>query len=385
MLAMTYLGPSKVRAVTKPDPKIEHPNDVLLRVTRAAICGSDLHLYHGLVPDTRVGSTFGHEFVGVVEEIGSSVQTLKRGDRIAVPFNIACGQCFFCSRELYGNCENTNPSAPVGCGIYGYSHTTGGYDGGQAEMVRVPFADVGPMKIPDGVDEEDMLMLTDAFPTGYQAAEMGSIAEGDTVVVFGCGPVGLFAMKSAWLMGAGRVIGVDHLPYRLDMAARFAGAETVNFAEVDDIVVYLKKTTDMRGADVCIDAVGCEAVGSRMQSFTGKILKMQAGSATALDWCIDSVRKAGHVSIVGVYGPPWNLIPIGTAMNKGLTMRMNQCNVRRYMPRLLEHIRAGRVEPKAIITHRLPLEEVADGYEMMARKLDGCVKPILVPGSAQIH
>ncbi len=383
MLAMSYLGPSRVRATKKPEPKLEHPNDVLLRVTRAAICGSDVHLYHGLIPDTRVGSTFGHEFVGVVEELGPSVETLQRGDRVAVPFNIACGQCFFCARELYGNCENTNPSAPIGSGIFGYSHTTGGYDGGQAEYVRVPFADVGPMKIPDDMTDEDVLLLTDVFPTGYQAAEMGSVREGDTVVVFGCGPVGLLAQKSAWLLGAGRVIGVDDIPERLEMARHFAGAETVNFDEVDDIVRFIIQTTDGRGPDVCIDAVGCEAGGSFLQKLSGRWLKLQAGAATVIGWAIQCVRKGGHVSIVGVYGPPWNLVPMGTAMNKGLTLRMNQCNVKRYMPRLLEHIRSGRVDPKAIITHRLPLEEVAEAYDLFSRRKDGCVKTVLIPPSAR--
>lgn len=381
MLAMTYLGPSRVRAREKPEPTIEHPNDVVLRVTRAAICGSDLHLFHGLVPDTRVGSTFGHEFTGVVEEVGSSVQTLKRGDRIAVPFNISCGQCVMCAQELYAYCENTNPSAPLASGVYGYSHTTGGYDGGQAEMVRVPFADVGPMKIPDDMTDEDVLMLTDALPTGYMAAEMGQIVPGETVVVFGCGPVGLFAAKSAQLMGAGRVIAVDHLDYRLEKARTFAGAETVNYNEVDDIIVHLKKLTEMRGADVCIDAVGCEAKGSALHTLTG-LAKLQGGSAIAAAWAIDSARKMGRVSIVGVYGPPWNLVPIGTAMNKGLTIRLGQCSVKRYMPRLLEYVRTGQIDPKAIITHRFPLEAVADGYHTFARKLDGCIKPVLIPPSA---
>ncbi len=382
MLAMSYFGPSRVKAVKKPDPRIEHPNDVILRVTRAAICGSDLHLYHGLIADTRVGCTFGHEFAGVVEQVGPSVQTLKVGDRVAVPFNISCGSCFFCSRELYGNCENTNPAGPLAAGVYGYSHTTGGYDGGQAELVRVPFADVGPMKIPDDMTEEDVLFLTDIFPTGYQAAEMGSIREGDTVVVFGAGPVGLFAAKSSWLMGAGRVVVVDHLDYRLEFARRFAGVETINFKEVEDVVVHIKKMTDMRGADVCIDAVGMEAVGSKFQSFTGKVLKMQGGSGTAIDWCIDSVRKAGHVSIVGVYGPPWNFIPIGTAMNKGLTMRMNQCNVKRYMPHLLDLIRSGQVDAKAIITHRFPLDAIDDAYDIFSRKKDNCIKAVIIPPGA---
>jgi threonine dehydrogenase-like Zn-dependent dehydrogenase len=382
MLAMTYLGPSRVKAKKKPEPRIEHPNDVILRVTRAAVCGSDLHLYHGLVADTRVGCTFGHEFTGVVVEAGKSVKSLRIGDRVMVPFNISCGSCYFCTRELYGNCENTNPAAPVASGVFGYSHTTGGYDGGQAELVRVPFADVGPMKIPDDMTDEDVLFLTDAFPTGYQAAEMGSIRSGDTVIVFGCGPVGLFAARSAFLMGASRVIAVDHLDYRLEFARKFAGCETVNFKQVDDIILHLKKQTDGRGADVTIDCVGMEASGNTFQSFTGKLLKMQAGSATAIDWCIDSVRKAGHVSIVGVYGPPWNMLPIGTAMNKGLTLRMNQCHVRRYMPHLLDLIRQGHVDAKAIITHRIPLEEVDEAYHIFASKKDGCIKPVLIPPGA---
>jgi len=382
MLAMSYLGPSRVKAVKKPDPRIEHPNDVVLRVTRAAICGSDLHLYHGFVPDTRVGCTFGHEFTGVVEEVGPAVRNLRGGDRVVVPFNISCGTCFFCIRQLFGNCERTNPSATIASGVYGYSHTTGGYDGGQAEFVRVPFADVGPMKIPDDMTEEEVLFLSDAFPTGYQAAEMGSIHSGDTVVVFGCGPVGLFAQKSAFVMGASRVIAVDHLDYRLAFAQSFSGAETVNFQEVDDIVTHLRQMTEGRGPDVCIDAVGMEADGLRRQSLTGKLLKLQAGAATAIEWSIATVRKAGHVSIVGVYGPPWNLVNMGTAMNKGLTLRMNQCNVRRYMPHLLDLIRRGVVDAQSIITHRVPLEEVGDAYEMFARKTDGCIKPVLVPAGA---
>jgi len=301
---------------------------------------------------------------------------------VVVPFNISCGTCFFCIRQLFGNCERTNPSATIASGVYGYSHTTGGYDGGQAEFVRVPFADVGPMKIPDDMTEEEVLFLSDAFPTGYQAAEMGSIHSGDTVVVFGCGPVGLFAQKSAFVMGASRVIAVDHLDYRLAFAQRFSGAETVNFQEVDDIVTHLRQLTEGRGPDVCIDAVGMEADGLRRQSLTGKLLKLQAGAATAIEWSIATVRKAGHVSIVGVYGPPWNLVNMGTAMNKGLTLRMNQCNVRRYMPHLLDLIRRGVVDAQSIITHRVPLEEVGDAYEMFARKTDGCIKPVLVPAGA---
>ncbi|WBS05381.1 glutathione-dependent formaldehyde dehydrogenase [Pseudoduganella sp. SL102] len=382
MLAMNYRGPFRVRADHKPDPVIEHPGDAIVRVTRSCICGSDLHLYHGLVPDTRVGTTFGHEFVGIVEEVGSQVTKLKVGDHVLVPFNVFCGSCFFCQKELYGNCHNTNPQASAVGGIYGYSHTAGGFDGGQAEFVRVPMADVGPTVIPADMDEDDAVLLTDALPTGYQAAEMGDISEGDTVVVFGAGPVGIFAAKSAWLFGAGRVIVVDHVDYRLDFVRRYAQCEVVNFREVDDMALHIKKMTDWLGADVCIDAVGCEAAGSAAQTITGVYTMMQAGSATALHWCINSVRKGGNVSIVGVYGPTFNAIPIGNALNKGLTMRMNQASVKRHLPRLIEHIQAGRIDPKQIITHRVPLEEVSDAYHLFSSKLDNCIKTVLIPPSA---
>jgi threonine dehydrogenase-like Zn-dependent dehydrogenase len=382
MLATTYRRPYKVRAENVPDPVIEHPNDAIVRVTRSCICGSDLHLYHGLVPDTRVGSIFGHEFTGIVEEIGPSVQNLKVGDRVLVPFNIACGSCFYCQRELYGNCHNVNPQATAVGGIFGYSHTAGGYDGGQAEFVRVPFADVGPTIIPEGMHIEDAVLLTDVFPTGYQAAEMGDIRENDTVVVFGAGPVGIFAAKSAWLMGAGRVIVVDHLEYRLEFVRDYAQCEVVDFKSVKDMAVHIKQMTEWRGADVCIDAVGAEAAGNFTQTVTGRKLKLQAGSATALHWAINSVRKGGNVSIVGVYGPTFNAVPIGNALNKGLTLRMNQASVKRHLPRLIEHVMEGRVEPRRIITHRLPLEEVAEGYHLFSSKLDDCIKTVLVPPSA---
>ena len=382
MLAMDYRGPYRVRAVHKPDQQIEHPGDAIIRVTRSCICGSDLHLYHGLVPDTRVGTTFGHEFVGVVEAIGDGVHKLKVGDRVLVPFNIFCGSCFFCDKELYGNCHNTNAQATAVGAIYGYSHTAGGYDGGQAELVRVPMADVGPTVIPSDIDEDDAVLLTDALPTGYQAAEMGDIKEGDTVVVFGAGPVGIFAAKSAWLMGAGRVIVVDHVEYRLDFVQKYAQCEIINFKEVGDMALHIKKMTDWLGADVCIDAVGCEAAGSALQTITGRYMKLQAGTATALLWAINSVRKGGNVSIVGVYGPTFNAVPIGNALNKGLTLRMNQASVKRHLPRLIEHIRAGHINPKEIITHRVPLEEVSDAYHIFSSKLDNCIKTILVPPNA---
>jgi len=379
MLALNYRGPYRVRVSEKPDPVIEHPNDAIVQVLRACICGSDLHLYHGLVPDTRVGTTFGHEFVGTVVDVGNSVRNLKRGDRVIVPFNVFCGSCYFCQRELYGNCQNTNPQASAVGGIYGYSHTAGGFDGGQAQFVRVPFADVGPTRIPDELLLEDAVMLTDAFPTGYQAAEMGGIRQGDTVVVFGAGPVGIFAAKSAWLLGAGRVIVVDHLEYRLAFVRDFAQCETIDFKSVDDMAMHIKKMTDGLGADVCIDCVGCEAAGSAVQYLTGVKLKLQGGAATVLHWAINSVRKGGTVSIVGVYGPTFNAVPIGTAVNKGLTLRMNQASVKRHLPRLIEHVRAGRVEPHRLITHRFPLEDAADAYHLFSSKLDGCIKPVLIP------
>ncbi|MDB4942041.1 MAG: fdh [Labilithrix sp.] len=379
MLALTYGGPNRVKVTRKAEPELQHPNDIILRVTRTAICGSDLHLLHGFVPDTRVGCTFGHEFAGIVEEVGSSVASLKRGDRVVVPFNISCGTCFFCTRGLTGNCESSNPNSMIASGVYGYSHTTGGFDGGQAEFVRVPFADVGPMKIPDDMTDEQVLFLSDILPTGYQAAEMGEIKPGETVVVFGCGPVGLFAQKSAWLMGAGRVIAVDHLDYRLQFARQYNNVETVNFKQVDDIIAHLLKMTDGRGADVCIDAVGCEAKGSAAQTIFGVKAKLMAGSATAINWAIAATRKAGNVSIVGVYGPPFNAVDMGTAMNKGLTLRMNQANVKRYMPHLLEHIRAGRIDAAGMISHRLKLEDAEYAYDIFENKKDECIKCVLVP------
>jgi S-(hydroxymethyl)glutathione dehydrogenase/alcohol dehydrogenase len=382
MRAMVYRGPYKVRVQEKAPPKIEHPNDAIVRVQCAAICGSDLHLYHGMMPDTRVGTTFGHEFIGVVEEVGPSVENLDRGDRVMVPFNVYCGSCYFCARGLFSNCHNVNPNATAVGGIYGYSHTCGGYDGGQAELVRVPFADVGPMIIPDWLDDDDALLCTDALATGYFGAQLGDIVEGDTVVVFGAGPVGLFAAKSAWLMGAGRVIVVDHLEYRLEKARTFAHAEIVNFADCADVVVEMKKTTDYLGADVAIDAVGAEADGNFLQHVMAAKFKLQGGSPIALNWAIDSVRKGGTVSVMGAYGPIFSAVKFGDALNKGLTLRMNQCPVKRQWPRLLSHIQNGYLKPSDIVTHRIPLEHIADAYHIFSAKLDGCIKPVIVPSAA---
>lgn len=384
MLATNYRGPFRVRVDQKPYPEIMHPDDAIVRVTRSCICGSDLHLYHGLVPDTRVGMTFGHEFIGVVEEIGSGVTKLKVGDNVMVPFNIACGKCAFCKQELYGNCHESNSQATAVGGIFGYSHTAGGYDGGQAEYVRVPYANVGPTVIPEGMDPDDAVLLTDVVPTGYQAAEMGGIQKGDTVVIFGAGPIGIMAAKCSWLFGAGRVIVIDHLEYRLEFVRNYANCEAYNFRSLEDPVVFIKKTTDWMGADVCIDAVGGDAAGNTMQTITGRKMLLQAGSATALHWAINAVKKGGIVSIVGVYGPTDNLVPIGNVVNKGITIRANQASVKRLLPTLIEHVQAGRLDPKGIITHRIPLEEAADAYHIFSAKLDNCIKPILIPPTARI-
>jgi len=379
MKAMEYRGPRRVRITEKPEPRILHPHDAIVRVTRSCICGSDLHLYHGMVPDTRVGTTFGHEFCGVVEEVGSGVAELKKGDHVLVPFNIACGQCHFCKQGLFGNCHESNAQATAVGGIFGYSHTAGGYDGGQAEYVRVPYADVGPTVIPDWMDHDDAVLLTDVVPTGYQAAEMGGIQKNDTVVVFGAGPVGLLAARSAWLFGAGRVIVIDHLEYRLEFARGYCPAEVYDFREIGDPVVFIKKMTDGLGADVCIDAVGADASGNAWHTLFGKKLKLEAGSAVPLHWAINAVKKGGVVSVVGVYGPTGNMVPIGNIVNKGITLRANQASVKRLLPRLIEHVRSGVLIPKAIITHRMPLEDAAEAYHLFSSKLDGCIKPLLIP------
>lgn len=382
MLAMNYRGPQRVRVDQKPMPEILHPQDAIVRVTRSCICGSDLHLYNGNVPDTRVGTTFGHEFTGVVEEVGTDVHKLKVGDHVLVPFNIACGKCTFCKQGLFGNCHESNSQATAVGGIFGYSHTAGGYNGGQAEYVRVPYADVSPTVIPPGMDLDDAVMLTDVVPTGYQAAEMGGIQKGDTVVVFGAGPVGIMAARCAWLFGAGRVIVIDQLDYRLEFAKNYANCEVYNFRSLEDPVVFIKKTTDSLGADVCIDAVGAEAAGSALQTLTGRKMLLQAGSATALHWAINSAKKGGVVSIVGVYGPTDNLVPIGNVVNKGLTIRANQASVKRLLPKLIDHVQNGIISPKELITHRIPLEDVADGYRIFSDKLDECIKPVLMTSSA---
>ncbi len=379
MKALAYYGKNDVRVIEKPKPQIEHPEDAILRVTTAAICGSDLHLYHSLVPDTRIGHTFGHECVGIVEEVGSEVTAVRPGDRVVVPFNIACGHCFFCERGEYSQCANANPYNDLG-GIYGYSHTTGGYDGGQAEYVRVPYANIGPRKLPNDISDAQGVMLADIFPTGYFGADIANLQPGDTVVVFGAGPVGLFAMKSARdFFGAGRIIAVDHVPYRLEFAARECGAEMVNFDEVPDCVQHLRDLTGGRGPDACIDAVGLEASGSLLQSAQGGLL-LQAGSTVALGWAINAVRSGGTVSIIGVYGPPFNhFFPIGWAMNRNLRMRMGQTPVLQYIDDLMRKIQEGQIDPSFVVTHELSLDDAPRGYEIFERKQDDCIKVLLHP------
>lgn len=382
MKALTYFGKSDVRVVEKQRPQLEHPEDAILRVTTAAICGSDLHLYHGLMPDTRVGHVFGHECVGIVEEVGAEVRNVKPGDRVVVPFNIACGRCFFCQRGLWAECENANPYSEFG-GIYGYSHTCGGYDGAQADYVRVPYADVGPRKVPESVSDAQAVMLADIFPTGYFGAEMAGIQPGDTVAVFGCGPVGLFAQKSARdFFHAGRVIAIDQVPSRLRFAQERCGSEPVNFRKVPDIVSHLKEMTGGRGPDACIDAVGLEAEGDPIHAVLGSAF-LEAGSIAALTWAVNAVRSGGTVSIIGVYGPPFNhFFPLGWAMNRNLTFRMGQCNVLTYLEDLLGKTERGEIDPSFVVTHELPLAEAPHGYQIFERRRDGVLKVLLKPGDS---
>ncbi|AFE08759.1 s-(hydroxymethyl)glutathione dehydrogenase [Corallococcus coralloides DSM 2259] len=384
MQALTYEGPWRVTVREKADPRIEHPQDGIVRVETAAICGSDLHILHGLIPDTRVGSTFGHEFVGIIEEVGPQVKGVRPGDRVALPFQIFCGACYYCQRGLTSCCNNTNPGTDAATGMYGYSHTMGGYDGGQAQYVRVPFIGVDAERVPEDVSSLDALPVTDAFPTGYQAAEMCDIKGGETVLVLGCGPVGLFAMWSLWAMGAGRVIAVDGEDYRLAFARRWLGVETLNFRDVD-VVTAVKGMTEDLGADATIDAVGAEAAGSATHRALGIYAKLEAGSPQAINTAIHATRKGGVISVIGAYGPPFTGMDLGTYMNKAQTMRTGQASVKRYMPRLFEHIRAGRIRPSEVLTHRGPLEDAPALYRTMARKHDGCIKVALFPNGPTIH
>ena len=389
MRALCWHGKSDVRVDNVPDPKIQDPRDAIVRITSTAICGSDLHLYDGYMPTMEKGDILGHEPMGEVVEVGRAVTNLKPGDRVVVPFTIACGDCFFCKRSLFSSCDNSNPNAEIArkamgsspSGLFGYSHMLGGYPGGQAEYLRVPFADVGPMKIPDGIPDEKVLFLSDIFPTGYMAAENAQIEPGDTVAVWGCGPVAQFAIRSAWMFGAGRVVAIDRVPERLRMA-EMANAEVLNF-EKEDVYDRLMGMTQGRGPDRCIDAVGAEAhAGGSLDAVIDAAkaaVKLGTDRPHALREAIMCCRKGGTISIPGVYIGFLDKLPFGAAMNKGLTMKMGQTPVHRYLKPLLEMIESDKIDPSFVITHRMKLEEAPKAYDLFRDKKDGCIKVVLNP------
>jgi threonine dehydrogenase-like Zn-dependent dehydrogenase len=382
------MGKDKVGVCNTADPELLNPHDAIVRVTTTAICGSDLHIYGGYVPTMQQGDVLGHEFMGEVVDIGPAVRNLHKGDRVVVPFAIACGGCFFCRRELWSLCDNTNPNAWMagkvygesGAGLFGYSHLYGGYPGGQAEYVRVPFADVGPLKVPDRVSDEQALFLSDIFPTGYMAAENCDIRPGDTVAVWGCGPVGLFAIKSAFMLGAERVIAIDRLPERLQMATR-CGAEVFDY-EHKDVLEFLKETTGARGPDSCIDAVGMESHGvtvGELYDRAKQAAMLETDRPNVLRQAIMACRKGGTVSVPGVYGGFIDKFPLGAAFAKGLTLRLGQTHVHKYMKPLLKRVERGEIDPSFVITHRLSLDDAHRGYEMFKHKEDECIKVVMKP------
>jgi threonine dehydrogenase-like Zn-dependent dehydrogenase len=383
------MGTRSVEVQNVPDPKIMNPRDAIVRITSTAICGSDLHLYNGFIPTMKRGDVIGHEFMGEVVETGRAVTSLKVGDRVVVPFPIACGHCLQCERELYSLCENSNPNAWMAeklygyspCGIFGYSHMMGGYAGGQAEYARVPFADIGPLKVPEELDDEQVLFLSDIFPTGFMAADMCGIQPGDVVAVWGCGPVGQFAIKSAYMLGAERVIAIDRFPYRLDIARQRAGAEAINYEDVD-VHETLRDMTGGRGPDHCIDAVGMEGHSPGVAGIYDKVktnLYLETDRPVALREAILACRSGGTVSVAGVYGGFLDKFPMGAIVNRSLTLRSGQCHVHRYMRPLLARIQAGEIDPSFVITHRLSLKDAPAGFEMFNHKEDECLKVVLKP------
>ena len=390
MKALCWYGTNDVRIDTVPDPKIRDPRDAVVKITATAICGSDLHLYDGFMPTMEKGDVLGHEPMGEVVEVGSAVTNLKPGDRVVVPFAIACGSCYFCAKGLFSLCDTSNPNAEVArkamgqspAGLFGYSHMLGGFPGGQAEYLRVPFADVGPLKIPAGIPDEQVLFLSDIFPTGYMAAENAEIDPGDTVAVWGCGPVGQFAIQSAWMFRAGRVIAIDRVPERLTMAQAHGKAETINF-EDHDVYDRLMAMTGGRGPDRCIDAVGAEAhaTGSvdAMLDKAKAAVYLGTDRPHVLREAIMCCRKGGTVSIPGVYIGFLDKVPFGAAMNKGLTMKMGQTHMQRYMKPLLQKVEAGEIDPSFVITHRLTLDDAPGAYKTFRDKQDGCIKVVLKP------
>ena len=388
MKAVCWTGTRSVEVQDVPDPSLMNQRDAIVRVTSTAICGSDLHLYNGFMPTMMKGDVLGHEFMGEVVEVGREVTNLKPGDRVVVPFTIACGDCWHCQHDLWSLCENSNLNAALSektmghaaSGAFGYSHITGGFAGGQAEYVRVPFADVGPFKITNGMSDEQVLFLSDILPTGYMAAEMCDITPGDTVAVWGCGPVGLFAIKSAYLLGAHRVIAIDRFDYRLRMANERCGAVTLNYEEVDSVSDALTEMTGGRGPDACIDAVGMEAHTHGFEYFYDRAkqaVKLESDRPIALRQAVLSCRNGGVVSVVGVYSGLIDKFPMGTVMNRGLTIRSGQCHVHRYMGPLLQRIQAGDIDPRMVITHRMPLAQAPEAYEKFLKKEDNCEKVVL--------
>jgi threonine dehydrogenase-like Zn-dependent dehydrogenase len=384
--ALCWFGPYDVRVEEVPDPKIINPHDAIVKITTTAICGSDLHLYDGFIPTMRKGDILGHEFMGEVVDVGRNVNNLKKGDRVVVPFAIACGHCMFCKKDLWSLCDNSNPNAWLmeslygysGSGIFGYSHLYGGYAGGQAEYARVPFADVGPIKIPDDLSDEQVLFLSDIFPTGYMAAENCNIQPGDTVAVWGCGPVGQFAIRSAYMLGAERVIAIDSIPERLKMAEE-GRAEVINYQGID-VIEALKQMTGGMGPDACIDSVGMEAHGTTIGAINDTI-KQKAHLSTdrphALREAIQACRKGGIVSCPGIYAGFLDKVPFGSAFTKALTFKTGQTHVHKYLRPLLNRIREKQIDPSFVITHRFDLNEAPYGYDIFQRKEDGCIKVIL--------
>ena len=387
MKALVYHGPKNVSVDTIPDPTIQDSRDAIIRVTSTAICGSDLHIYNGLIPDKQK-FVVGHEFMGIVEEVGSGVTNLQQGDRVVVPFPISCGQCYFCQQQhLPTQCENSNPefygpegdiTKGKGGGLFGYTSLYGGYDGGQAEYVRVPYADISPRKVPEGLSDEQVLFLTDIFPTGYTGIDWANVQGGETVVVFGCGPVGLMAQKSAWLRGAERVIGVDIEPYRLEKARQTANVETIDGSK-DNVAEVVRSMTNGRGADVCVDAVGMEAHRTIVDK-TLQTLGAQAGTTDVLVNALDSVRRGGIVTVMGVYASNYNQFPMGKIFDKAITLRGGQAPVQNYIDKLMDHVQKGEVTLDDIITHKLPLDQAVHGYEIFNEKKEDCVKVVLQPG-----
>ena len=389
MKANQWMGKRLVEVHDVADPEILNPSDCIVKVSATAICGSDLHLYNGFVPTMKCGDVLGHEFMGEVMEVGRGVKNLKTGDRVVVPFPIACGACAMCGKGLFSLCENSNPNAWMAeklwgyspAGLFGYSHMLGGFPGGQAEYVRVPFADVGPLKIPAGIPDEKVLFLSDILPTGYMGAEMCGIQPGDVVAVWGAGPVGQFAIKSAYLLGAERVIAIDRFPYRLRLAREASGAETLNYEQVD-IGEALRVLTGGRGPDACIDAVGMEAhIPGPLYTYdrTKQALGLETDRPFALRQAIYACRNGGTVSVIGVYGGFIDKFPMGAVVNRSLTIRTGQCHVQRYMKPLLERIERGEIDPSFVITHRLPLREAPAGFDMFLNKQDDCLKVVLRP------